>query len=73
MKESKLGNIPILDTINKIPGGLMVVPLFLGVIVNSLFPNFLEIGSFTTALFKNGANALKQPTNGVNLPGRKGH
>ncbi len=53
-----LGNVPILDTINKIPGGIMVVPLFLGVVVNSLFPDFLQIGSFTTALFKNGANAL---------------
>ncbi|MBR1672341.1 MAG: 2-keto-3-deoxygluconate permease [Fretibacterium sp.] len=53
-----LGNVPIWDTINKIPGGVMVVPLFLGVVVNSLCPDFLQIGSFTTALFKNGANAL---------------
>ena len=57
-KRTILGNVPILDTINKIPGGIMVVPLFLGVVVNSLFPDFLQIGSFTTALFKNGANAL---------------
>lgn len=54
----KLGKVPILDTINKVPGGLMVIPLVLGVIVNSLFPGFLEIGSFTTALFKSGSNAL---------------
>jgi len=54
----KLGEVPILDNINKIPGGIMVVPLLLGVIVNSLFPDFLQIGSFTTALFKNGSNAL---------------
>ncbi|MBR1919993.1 MAG: 2-keto-3-deoxygluconate permease [Spirochaetales bacterium] len=54
----KLGEVPILDNINKIPGGIMVVPLLLGVIVNSLFPEFLQIGSFTTALFKNGSNAL---------------
>ena len=52
------GNVPILDTINKVPGGLMVIPLFLGVVCNSLIPGFLEIGSFTTALFKNGSNAL---------------
>ena len=54
----KLGEVPILDSINKVPGGIMVIPLVLGVIVNSLFPDFLQMGSFTTALFKNGANAL---------------
>ena len=57
-KKKFWGNVPILDTINKVPGGLMVIPLFLGVVCNSLIPGFLEIGSFTTALFKNGANAL---------------
>ncbi|MGE4283837.1 MAG: 2-keto-3-deoxygluconate permease [Clostridia bacterium] len=54
----KLGKVPILDTINKIPGGLMVVPLMLGVLVNTFFPKFLEIGSFTTALLKQGALPL---------------
>ncbi|MGI5172583.1 2-keto-3-deoxygluconate permease [Treponema sp. OMZ 840] len=54
----KLGQVKILDTINKVPGGLMVIPLILGVVVNTLFPEFLKIGSFTTALFKNGASAL---------------
>lgn len=59
MAEKKFwGNVPILDTINKVPGGLMVIPLVLGVVCNSLFPEFLAIGSFTTALFKNGSNAL---------------
>ena len=38
----KLGQVKILDTINKIPGGLMVVPLILGVTVNTLFPDFFE-------------------------------
>lgn len=54
----KMGKIPILDTINKIPGGLMVVPLVLGVLVNTFFPDALQIGSFTTALFKNGSSCL---------------
>lgn len=54
----KLGKVPVLDTINRIPGGIMVVPLLLGVLVNTFFPGALGIGSFTTALFKNGALPL---------------
>jgi len=44
--------------IEKIPGGMMVVPLILGAAVNTVFPEALEIGGFTSALFKNGASAL---------------
>jgi 2-keto-3-deoxygluconate permease len=40
----------ILKTINKVPGGLMVVPLFIGMIVNTFLPNMLKIGGFTEAL-----------------------
>ncbi|MCG7308881.1 2-keto-3-deoxygluconate permease [Brachybacterium sp. ACRRE] len=42
---------PIYGTLDKIPGGLMVIPLILGAIVGTLAPGVLEIGSFTTALF----------------------
>lgn len=45
----------ILSTVKKVPGGLMVVPLLLGVVVNTIAPGFLEIGSFTTNLWKTGA------------------
>lgn len=44
--------------IKKVPGGLMVVPLLLGTTINTLFPKALEIGGFTTALFKQGAMPL---------------
>ncbi len=36
----------------------MIVPLFLGVVVNTVIPEALLIGSFTTALFKNGLAVL---------------
>src|SRR6202161_2627510 len=36
--------------INKVPGGLMVVPLFIGMVINTFFPNLLKIGGFTEAL-----------------------
>jgi 2-keto-3-deoxygluconate permease len=53
-----LGRVPILKTIEKVPGGLMVVFLILGAVVNTFAPESLNIGSFTTALFKNGALPL---------------
>jgi 2-keto-3-deoxygluconate permease len=40
----------IYKAVTKVPGGLMVVPLFIGMIVNTFFPNLLKIGGFTEAL-----------------------
>ena len=49
---------PMFEMMRRIPGGLMLIPLALGVLVNTFAPDALGIGSFTTALFKEGAVAL---------------
>lgn len=50
--------VPIYDGMSKIPGGTMVIPLILGSIIGTFFPEFLDMGSFTTGLFKNSATPL---------------
>jgi len=52
------GEVPILATLNKIPGGIMLVPLFLGVLVNTFVPWAIDIGGFTQALWRQGAMPL---------------
>lgn len=43
--------MPIKDILDKIPGGLMVVPLFLGALTNTFFPTLgKDLGSFTYGL-----------------------
>lgn len=37
-------------TIEKVPGGMMVIPLIIGAIMNTFCPQLLDIGSFTTNL-----------------------
>jgi len=40
----------IYRTITRVPGGMMVVPLFIGMVLNTFFPTLLQIGGFTQAL-----------------------
>ena len=49
----------ILKFLNKVPAGMMVIPLLLGSIIATLFPQALQIGGLTTAVFSSvGTNTL---------------
>ena len=52
------GKIPVMDTIQRVPGGLMVCMMLLGCLINTFFPKALTIGSYTTYLFKQGHNPM---------------
>ena len=43
--------------LNKIPAGMMVIPLLLGSIFNTFFPEALSIGGITTALFSSAGTS----------------
>lgn len=47
----------ILKRVQKIPGGLMVIPLLLGVILNTVCPNVLQLGGLTTAIFSSAGTS----------------
>lgn len=57
-KKIDFSNIRIMDAMQKMPGGLVIIPLVLAVLVKTFFPGFFEIGGFTTGLFKNGQPAM---------------
>ncbi|MEG0240259.1 2-keto-3-deoxygluconate permease [Anaerorhabdus sp.] len=49
----------IFDKINKIPAGMMIVPVLIGAIINTLFPNVLLIGDpFSASFYKTGLMSL---------------
>lgn len=48
----------ILERVEKFPGGLVVIPLFITALINTLFPQALQIGGVTTALFAEGTYTI---------------
>lgn len=50
--------VPLFDGMNRIPGGLMLIPLILGSVVGTFAPQILSVGGFAQALFKDSALAL---------------
>ncbi|MDO5688880.1 MAG: 2-keto-3-deoxygluconate permease [Tissierellia bacterium] len=48
----------ILKNVQKVPGGLMVVPLLLASILNTILPGIFNIGGITTATFAKGTATM---------------
>ena len=49
---------PLYQLMNRVPGGLMLIPLVIGSLLGTFAMGFLEMGSFTTALFQQSALPL---------------
>lgn len=56
--DSAVSKIPMFAAMSRIPGGLMIIPLALGILFGNLLPEALGIGGFTTALFRDGTLTL---------------
>lgn len=48
----------ILKTMKRVPGGLLIIPMLLAAIINTFFPNILQIGDPTTAVFTSDATMV---------------
>jgi len=50
--------VPLFQAMSRVPGGLMLIPLVIGSLLGTFATGFLELGSFTTALFQESALPL---------------
>ena len=53
-----MANINIFEKMNKVPGGLIIIPLLAAILINTFAPSVLTIGGPTTSLFKSGSSAM---------------
>ncbi len=52
VKEQK--GFPLLKKMADLPGGLVIIPLVIAVVIATFFPSFFQIGGYVTALFYEG-------------------
>ncbi|MED3725938.1 2-keto-3-deoxygluconate permease [Priestia filamentosa] len=48
----------ILNKMQKVPGGLIIIPLLAAILINTFIPSVMSVGGPTTALFKEGSSAM---------------
>lgn len=56
--EKKEMDLDILEKMKKLPGGLVIIPLVLAVILATICPQIFQIGGYVTALFYDGNSAM---------------
>jgi 2-keto-3-deoxygluconate permease len=53
-KEEQRKDYPILKKMSELPGGLVIIPLVIAVLIATFFPQAFQIGGYVTALFYEG-------------------
>ncbi len=48
---NKPKDLDLLNKMKKLPGGLVIIPLVLAVLIATFFPQAYQIGGYVTALF----------------------
>lgn len=56
--EDKRNNLDLLNKMKNLPGGLVIIPLVLAVLIATFFPQAFQIGGYVTALFYEGNSAM---------------
>lgn len=56
--ENKSHDLDLLNKMKKMPGGLVIIPLVIAVILATFVPGVFQIGGYVTALFYNGNAAM---------------
>lgn len=52
--QSERKDYPILEKMKNLPGGLVIIPLVIAVVIATFIPQFFQIGGYVTALFYEG-------------------
>ena len=47
-------DFPILKKMSELPGGLVIIPLLIAVVIATCAPGLFQVGGYVTALFYNG-------------------
>ncbi len=56
--ETKAKDLDLLNKMKNLPGGLVIIPLLIAVIIATFFPQAFQIGGYVTALFYDGNAAM---------------